>query len=627
MSMSMCVDHQHGAERTLTIRPRLPVTWIPDERVSSCFDCSCKFSLFRRKHHCRSCGRIFCDSCTLHRERIPHHLSEQRQRVCGSCQMLLRRVHQVDGLICMLANMPVTFAQLFQLRLLNKEWNYAVNTLLGQYRGLQYKLPNQRYSKVEQNFLKSHFQEFKGHVQWQIHAILAMVQCQEHVKAQIVLEEYTMPPQRCRLLLCSRTCRSVLTVADVMTVAPALHSHCLQKEVVQAWRGFPIHVHVKMMFWWVHLGLHHPRLFEEGLLVLCSRHTAMAYALWFECELAKNKSNVVVLQQVQDCLCAAVNPTILSELKKTILFHGLLLQMVRGVITLSFFRTYHAVRLPWDPSLSVCGLTDAKQLKSSSRPIQIDLKLTTGQTLRCLLKMEDVRTDRLSMVVGYWINAMTSNVVVHTYPVFPLNGSCGCIAMMPNATTLYDIRQTTTLTNYMLSHNADDTVKSVRLRFITSCVGACLLAFTMGLGDRHLENIMVTERAQLSHVDFGYILGEDPKHVHTTMRITNDMVEAMGGRQSATFQLFTTLITEAYQAMRLHSSFWYQLLSSEYLIFHDKRRTLELIRRHVQNRFVPGEWNDVASLHIESIVESASTSSWTHKVVDLVHRASNHLNV
>lgn len=618
----MCVDHQHHAERTLTIRPRLPVTWIPDERVSACFNCGRTFSLFRRKHHCRSCGRIFCDTCSTHRERIPHHLSEQPQRVCGSCQVLVRQVHQVEGLICMLANMPVTFSVLFQVRLLNKEWNYAVNTLLGLYRGLQYKLPSQRYSKVEQNFLKSHFQEFRGHVQWQIHAILAMRQS----KSSITPKRYTVKPHRCRLLLCSRTCRSVMTVADILHISPALHSLRLQKEVVQAWRGFNIEIHVQMMCWWVQLGVQYPRLFEEGLLALCSHHLTMTYALWFECEIAKNKKNAVEVQHMQDCLCAAVSPEILSDLKKSILFHGVLLQMVRGVIAVSIFRTHRSVRLPWNPSIEVCGLVDAKQRSSSSRPIQVDLKLTTGQVMPCLLKKEDVRTDRLAMAVGYWINAVTNNIVVYTYPVFPLNASCGCIVMMPRATTLYDIRQSTTLTNYILSHNADDTVKAVRRRFITSCVGACLLAFTMGLGDRHLENIMVTEKAYLSHVDFGYILGEDPKHMASTMRITNDMVEAMGGRHSDTFQLFTTLITEAYQEMRLHSSFWYQLLSAEYLIFQDKRRTLELIRRHVQNRFVPGEWNDVASLHIESVVESASTSSWTHQVADLVHRASNHFN-
>ncbi|KRX10436.1 Zinc finger, FYVE/PHD-type [Pseudocohnilembus persalinus] len=36
--------------------------WQPDEGSKNCFDCNASFNLFRRRHHCRKCGRIFCDS-------------------------------------------------------------------------------------------------------------------------------------------------------------------------------------------------------------------------------------------------------------------------------------------------------------------------------------------------------------------------------------------------------------------------------------------------------------------------------------------------------------------------------------------------------------------------------------
>ncbi|XBW36831.1 hypothetical protein QEN19_002410 [Hanseniaspora menglaensis] len=40
-----------------------PITrkhWIPDDERNACFDCSTKFNLFERRHHCRHCGEIFC---------------------------------------------------------------------------------------------------------------------------------------------------------------------------------------------------------------------------------------------------------------------------------------------------------------------------------------------------------------------------------------------------------------------------------------------------------------------------------------------------------------------------------------------------------------------------------------
>ncbi|KAH8277660.1 hypothetical protein KR018_003254, partial [Drosophila ironensis] len=37
--------------------------WMPDSKAKECYDCSQKFSTFRRKHHCRICGQIFCSKC------------------------------------------------------------------------------------------------------------------------------------------------------------------------------------------------------------------------------------------------------------------------------------------------------------------------------------------------------------------------------------------------------------------------------------------------------------------------------------------------------------------------------------------------------------------------------------
>ncbi|XP_055858683.1 putative 1-phosphatidylinositol 3-phosphate 5-kinase [Episyrphus balteatus] len=37
--------------------------WMPDAIAKECYDCSQKFSAFRRKHHCRLCGQIFCSKC------------------------------------------------------------------------------------------------------------------------------------------------------------------------------------------------------------------------------------------------------------------------------------------------------------------------------------------------------------------------------------------------------------------------------------------------------------------------------------------------------------------------------------------------------------------------------------
>eukprot|EP00948_MAST-09A_sp_MAST-9A-sp1_P001996 g1996.t1 len=44
--------------------------WQNDSEATSCANCLVTFSLFLRKHHCRACGKIFCDNCSSHRVRL-----------------------------------------------------------------------------------------------------------------------------------------------------------------------------------------------------------------------------------------------------------------------------------------------------------------------------------------------------------------------------------------------------------------------------------------------------------------------------------------------------------------------------------------------------------------------------
>ncbi|VDK30904.1 unnamed protein product, partial [Dibothriocephalus latus] len=39
---------------------------MPDGHCKNCFECNAKFGIFRRRHHCRFCGRIFCFQCSNH---------------------------------------------------------------------------------------------------------------------------------------------------------------------------------------------------------------------------------------------------------------------------------------------------------------------------------------------------------------------------------------------------------------------------------------------------------------------------------------------------------------------------------------------------------------------------------
>jgi hypothetical protein len=38
--------------------------WVPDDAADACTQCRSKFTLLRRRHHCRACGAVVCQSCS-----------------------------------------------------------------------------------------------------------------------------------------------------------------------------------------------------------------------------------------------------------------------------------------------------------------------------------------------------------------------------------------------------------------------------------------------------------------------------------------------------------------------------------------------------------------------------------
>ncbi|XP_073476831.1 RUN and FYVE domain-containing protein 1 isoform X2 [Aquarana catesbeiana] len=62
-------------------------TWLKDDEASGCKQCKKEFSISRRKHHCRNCGDIFCNTCSSNELSLPSY--PKPVRVCDICHNLL----------------------------------------------------------------------------------------------------------------------------------------------------------------------------------------------------------------------------------------------------------------------------------------------------------------------------------------------------------------------------------------------------------------------------------------------------------------------------------------------------------------------------------------------------------
>jgi hypothetical protein len=77
----------NSAPKIPTLRPQ----WIPDTSVDNCLICATAFGLFSRRHHCRTCGGIFCYNCSQSKCILKDlGYGTSSQKVCINCVKFYR---------------------------------------------------------------------------------------------------------------------------------------------------------------------------------------------------------------------------------------------------------------------------------------------------------------------------------------------------------------------------------------------------------------------------------------------------------------------------------------------------------------------------------------------------------
>ncbi|XP_057562191.1 lateral signaling target protein 2 homolog isoform X2 [Hippopotamus amphibius kiboko] len=85
---ALCQETLSSSERAAKTREgdlEDPPEWVPDEACGFCTACKAPFTVIRRKHHCRSCGKIFCSRCSSHSAPLPRYGQVKPVRVCTHC--------------------------------------------------------------------------------------------------------------------------------------------------------------------------------------------------------------------------------------------------------------------------------------------------------------------------------------------------------------------------------------------------------------------------------------------------------------------------------------------------------------------------------------------------------------
>jgi len=274
---------------------------------------------------------------------------------------------------------------------------------------------------------------------------------------------------------------------------------------------------------------------------------------------------------------------------------------------------------PLNPTNYIDGINkDIRIFKSSTKPLHITCKPSGS----FMFKYIDVRKDQLIMNIIRTMDIILKkhnvNMNIITYNIIPTSNRDGLIEFVPNSKTIYDIQSTSTIQNYILENNSNMIVDDIRIRFIKSTAIYCVITYLLGIGDRHMDNMLVTQDGKLFHIDYSFVLGYDPKPLAPQMKITTDIIDAFGGMNSVYYKLFEDECTKCYDILRRYFNLFINMLSL--LTKLDEKFTINELEQEIAKRCLPGEYSIEAKVQlIKTINNSKNVTVISTLATDYIH--------
>ncbi|XP_058833251.1 phosphatidylinositol 3-kinase catalytic subunit type 3 [Topomyia yanbarensis] len=230
------------------------------------------------------------------------------------------------------------------------------------------------------------------------------------------------------------------------------------------------------------------------------------------------------------------------------------------------FTKFEPLPFPLDPDVRIRGIIPEKVtlFKSALMPSKLTF-LTTGPTeyVAIFKHGDDLRQDQLILqmitLMDKLLQKENLDLKLTPYRVLATSSKHGFMQYVESITVAEVLNAEGSILNFFRKHHPCEAgpygiLADVMDTYIKSCAGYCVITYLLGVGDRHLDNLLLTDTGKLFHIDFGYILGRDPKPMPPPMKLSKEMVEAMGGLYSEHYHEFRKLCYTAFLHLRRHAN-------------------------------------------------------------------------
>ncbi|XP_065671511.1 phosphatidylinositol 3-kinase catalytic subunit type 3 isoform X3 [Hydra vulgaris] len=235
--------------------------------------------------------------------------------------------------------------------------------------------------------------------------------------------------------------------------------------------------------------------------------------------------------------------------------------------------SFEPILLPLDPDIRVKGIVPNKAsiFKSALQPMKLTFRTIQNRDYVAIFKNgDDLRQDQLVLQIITLMNKllMRENLDLKLIPYNVLATSIvqGLVQFIDSQAVAQILKDDGSIQNFFRQHNPEEGAlygihPETMDTYVKSCAGYCVITYILGVGDRHLDNLMLTKSGNLFHIDFGYILGRDPKPFPPPMKLSKEMVEGMGGTASPHYQQFRKLCFTAFLHLRRYANLFLNLFS------------------------------------------------------------------
>lgn len=226
-------------------------------------------------------------------------------------------------------------------------------------------------------------------------------------------------------------------------------------------------------------------------------------------------------------------------------------------------------------SQSVCGgvlwaeksaamLEEAKKEKAELT----ETEMVQMEVISCLAKSnDDLRQEVFIMQMIHYYKSVFAQAKLplwlKTYRILSTSSSEGLIELLTDATSIDGLKKSEDFPTegglrvyFEKTYGRPDSkaFKAAQTNFMQSLAGYAVVAYLLGLKDRHNGNIMIDTRGHLIFIDFGFAMGMAPGHEFSMERapfkLTKEYVEVMGGVKSDCYKEFERLFVAGFEEAR-----------------------------------------------------------------------------